>query len=184
MNDLNYCSFIGRLGKPIDLRYTPDNKAIANFSIAVGESWKAKSGEKQEKTTWVNVVIFGKLAEIAGQYLNKGSKVFISGKLQVRKWQDSEGRDRYNTEIVIDQFNGSMQMLDSKSDNATQPSQTTPNRPRQAQTGSDNANQYPEQAKQPNEPKPAPQQTQKQTHDQVVDEMAQGFEDLSDQVPF
>lgn len=118
-NDLNQCNFIGRLGKDIDLRYTPDGKAIANFTIAVGESWKNKtSGQKEEKTTWVQIVIFGKLAEIAGQYLQKGSKVFVSGKFQVRKWQDQSGADRYSTDIVIDQFNGSMQMLDTRTDNA------------------------------------------------------------------
>ncbi len=113
-NDLNQCNFIGRLGKNVELRYTPDQKPIANFSIAVGESWKDKqSGQKQEKATWVNIVIFGALAEIAGKYLSKGSKVFISGKLQTRKWQDQSGVDRYSTEIVIDQFNGTMQMLDA-----------------------------------------------------------------------
>ena len=169
MNDLNYCSFIGRLGKDIDLRYTPDGKPIANFSIAVGESWKSKSGEKQEKTTWVNVVIFGKLAEIAGQYLHKGSKVFISGKFQVRKWQDNEGKDRYNTEIVIDTFNGSMQMLDGKpaeipGHQTERPGQPAQNMPNQAQTGQGFYQ---------------PQQTQKE----VVDEMAQGFVDDED-LPF
>ena len=159
MNDLNYCSFIGRLGKDIDLRYTSDQKPIANFSIAVGESWKAKSGEKQEKTTWVNIVIFGKLAEIAGQYLKKGSKVFISGKFQVRKWEDQQGNDRYNTEIVLDSFTGSMQMLDSKPDNATQPA---PTQAKPVQTG-----------------QPAPQ-----TQKEVVNEAAQGFDDLDDNIPF
>ena len=112
-NDLNYCSFIGNLGKDVDLRYTSDGKPIANFSIAVGESWKDKSGQKQEKTTWVNIVIFGSLAAIAGEYLKKGSKVFISGKMQVRQWDDNSGNKRYSTEVVISQFSGKMQMLSS-----------------------------------------------------------------------
>lgn len=113
MNDLNLCNFIGRLGKDVDLRYSADGKPIANFSIACGESWKNKStGQKQEKTTWVRIVIFGNLAEIAGKYLSKGSQVYISGKLQERKWQDkTTGMDRFTTEIVIDNFVGSMQML-------------------------------------------------------------------------
>jgi len=111
-NDLNYCSFIGRLGKPVELRYMPDGKAVTSFSIAVGESWKDKtSGEKQERTTWVPIVAFGKLAEIMGEYLKKGSKIFVAGKLQVRKWQDKDGNDRWTTEIIAN----SMQMLDTRS---------------------------------------------------------------------
>ena len=163
MNDLNYCSFIGRLGKDIDLRYTSDQKPIANFSIAVGESWKAKSGEKQEKTTWVNIVIFGKLAEIAGQYLKKGSKVFISGKFQVRKWEDSSGNDRYNTEIVLDSFTGSMQMLDGKP--AEIPGHQTE---RQA----------------PTQAKPVQNGSNPQPQKEVVNEAAQGFSEIDDSIPF
>jgi single-strand DNA-binding protein len=92
------------------MRYTADGKAVANLSIACGESWKDKTGAKQERTEWIRVVAFGKLAEIMGQYLSKGSQVYISGRMTTRKWQDQSGQDRYSTEIVADQ----MQMLDSK----------------------------------------------------------------------
>lgn len=112
-NDLNYCSFIGRLGKDVETRYIPSGDAVANFSIAVG--WKGKDKEGAE---WVNVVAWRKLAEICSKYLVKGSRVFISGKMRTRKWQDQDGKDRYSTEIVADQ----MQMLDAKQ--GGQPSQS------------------------------------------------------------
>jgi len=104
-NDLNQCNFIGRLGKPIELRYMPDGGAVASFSLAVG--WKGKSAEGTE---WVNITAFGKLAEIMGQYLTKGSKVFISGRMKTEKWQDAGGNDKYSTKIIANQ----MQMLDSR----------------------------------------------------------------------
>lgn len=111
-NDLNRCEFIGRVGKDIELKYLPTGKAVANFSIAVGEQWKDnQTGAKQERTTWVRIVAFGNLAEICATYLSKGSKVFIAGKFTERKWQDQSGQDRYTTEIVAD----NLQMLDSKS---------------------------------------------------------------------
>ena len=106
MSDLNKVMLIGRLGKDPETRYTPNGKAVASFSIATSERWK-KDGEKQERTEWHNVVAFEKLAEIISQYLTKGSQVFVEGKLQTRKWQDKEGKDRYTTEIVA----SSMQML-------------------------------------------------------------------------
>ena len=105
-NDLNRCDFIGRLGKDPEIRHLPDGSQVANFSIAVG--WKSK---QKEGTEWINIVAFGKLAEIIGQYLNKGSKIYISGGMRTRKWQDQSGVDRYNTEIVAKD----MIMLDSKS---------------------------------------------------------------------
>jgi len=107
------------------VRWTPNGNAVANFSIATNEEWKDKNtGQKQEKTEFHKVVMFGKLAEVAGQYLRKGSKVYIEGKLQTRKWQNKEGRDVYTTEVVVD-INGSMQMLDSKpADESQQHSQT------------------------------------------------------------
>ena len=80
-NDLNYCAFIGRLGKEVETRYMPSGEAVASFSIAVGSQWKNKEGEKQDSTEWVNITAFGKLAEICGKYLEKGSQVFISGRL-------------------------------------------------------------------------------------------------------
>ena len=116
--DLNLCQFIGRLGKDVDMRYTADGKAIANLTIACGESWKDKQGNKQEKTEWVRISAFGKLAEIMGQYLKKGAQVYISGRMQTRKWQDKDGQDRYTTEIVADQ----MQMLDSRGSSDSAPS--------------------------------------------------------------
>lgn len=109
-NDLNLCQFIGRLGKDPELRYLPDGKAVASLSIACGSSWKDKnSGEKQEKTEWIRISAFGKLAEIIGEYLKKGSQVYIAGRMQTREWE-KDGVKRYTTEVVADQ----MQMLGGK----------------------------------------------------------------------
>ncbi len=108
---INKVILVGNLGQDPEIRYTADGRPIANFSIATSESWKDKnSGEKREKTEWHRVVVFGKLAEICGEYLSKGKQVYIEGKLQTRKWQGQDGQDRYTTEIVIDQ-RGTMQML-------------------------------------------------------------------------
>ena len=111
---INRVTIIGNLGKEPEVKYTQDSKAIASLTLATSESWKDQSGQIQEKTEWHKVSIFGKLAEIAGKYLRKGSQVYIEGKLQTRKWQDQQGQDRYTTEIVLDPFNGVMQMLGSK----------------------------------------------------------------------
>jgi single-strand DNA-binding protein len=93
----------------------PNGGGVANLTIATSESWKDKqTGEQKEKTEWHRVVMFGKLAEIAGEYLKKGSKVYIEGALQTRKWQNQQGQDQYTTEIVVQGFNGTMQMLDSR----------------------------------------------------------------------
>jgi len=111
---INKAIILGNICQDIEVRWTPNGNAVANFSIATNEEWKDKNtGQKQEKTEFHKVVMFGKLAEVAGQYLRKGSKVYIEGKLQTRKWQNQEGRDVYTTEVVVD-INGSMQMLDSK----------------------------------------------------------------------
>lgn len=116
---VNKVILIGNLGNNPDVRFTPNGGAIANLSVATSESWKDRNtGQAQEKTEWHRVVIFGKLAEIAQQYLRKGSKVYLEGKLQTRKWQDQQGQDRYSTEVVIDGFNGQMQMLDGRQDGA------------------------------------------------------------------
>jgi len=115
-NDLNLCQFIGRLGRDPELSYLSNGTAVAKFSIACGEQWKDKDGQKQEKTEWVNCVAWQKLAEIIGKYLTKGGQVYISGKMQTRKWDDKEGNKRYSTEVVVNQ----MQMLGSKGDSGSQ----------------------------------------------------------------
>lgn len=107
MASLNKVMLIGNLGKDPEVRYTTSNQAVASFSVATSETYKDRNGEKQEKTEWHNVVLWGKLAEIAKDYLAKGKTVYIEGRLQTRKWQDRDGRDRYTTEIVGDR----MQML-------------------------------------------------------------------------
>ena len=107
MKGVNKVIILGTLGKDPEVRFTPNGNPIANMSVATSEQWNDKaSGERQEKTEWHRVVIFGKLAEIAGQYLRKGSQVYLEGKLQTRKWQDKNGQDQYATEIVLD-VNGS-----------------------------------------------------------------------------
>ena len=105
---VNKVILVGNLGKDPETRYMPNGKAVTNFSIATSESWTDKSsGDKQERTEWHNIVMFEKLAEIAAEYLRKGSQVYVEGSLRTRKWQDKEGKDRYTTEIVA----RDMQML-------------------------------------------------------------------------
>ncbi|MBF0470680.1 MAG: single-stranded DNA-binding protein [Gammaproteobacteria bacterium] len=114
MAGINKVILVGNLGKDPEIRYTGDQRAIANITLATSENWTDKnSGQKQERTEWHRVVFFGKLAEIVGQYLRKGSKIYVEGKLQTRKWQGQDGQDRYTTEVVVD-INGTMQMLDSR----------------------------------------------------------------------
>ncbi len=116
MAGVNKVIIVGNLGKDPEVRFMPNGGAVANITVATSENWKDKqSGEQKEKTEWHRVVIFGKLAEIAGEYLKKGSKVYLEGQLQTRKWQNQEGQDQYTTEIVLQGFNGVMQMLDGKS---------------------------------------------------------------------
>ena len=105
---INKVILIGNLGNDPDIRYTGSGAAVANISLATAESWRDKdSGEQQERTEWHRIVFFGRLAEIAGEYLRKGSQIYVEGRLQTRKWQDKEGNDRYTTEIVGNE----MQML-------------------------------------------------------------------------
>jgi single-strand DNA-binding protein len=111
MASVNKVILIGNLGKDPEVRYLPSGDAVANISIATTETWKDKGGEKQEKTEWHRVSMFSKLAEIAGEYLKKGSQVYIEGRLETRKWTDKEGHERYTTEIRADR----MQMLGSRS---------------------------------------------------------------------
>lgn len=139
MASVNKVILVGNLGKDPETRYAPSGDAICNITLATTDSWKDKSsGEKKEQTEWHRVVFFGKLAEIAGQYLKKGSQVYVEGSLRTRKWQDQNGQDRYTTEIRADE----MKMLGSRQgmgggdsggyDSAPPPSRSTGGQPRSA----------------------------------------------------
>lgn len=110
MASVNKVILVGNLGRDPEVRFMPNGEAVCNFSIATTDSWKDKAGAKQERTEWHNIVMYRKLAEIAGEYLKKGRPVYVEGHLQTRKWQTKEGQDRYTTEIIADQ----MQMLGSR----------------------------------------------------------------------
>lgn len=111
---INKVTLLGALGRDPEVRHAANGSAVANLSVATSETWNDKqSGERKEKTEWHRVVVFGKLAEIAEQYLSKGSQVYLEGKLQTRKWQADDGSDRYTTEVVLD-YNGVMKMLGGK----------------------------------------------------------------------
>jgi len=107
---VNKVILVGRLGQDPTTRYMPNGEAVTNATLATSENWKDKSGEKQEKTEWHNLTFYRRLAEVAGEYLKKGSMIYVEGKLATRKWQDKEGKDRYTTDIIV----GEMQMLSSK----------------------------------------------------------------------
>lgn len=155
MASLNKVIIIGHLGKDPEVRYAPSGDAVCNFSVATSESWKDKNtGEKKEQTEWHKVSMFGKLAEIASQYLTKGSLVYIEGKLQTRKWQDKEGNDRYTTEIRADQ----MKMLGGKD----------------SQQRSSNDDGY----------QPAPQRQQPRQSSGGGGGSSSRFDDLGDDIPF
>ena len=113
---VNKVILVGNLGADPEVRHTQDGRPIVNLRIATSESWRDRnSGERREKTEWHRVVIFSEgLAKIAEQYLKKGSKVYIEGQLQTRKWQDQQGQDRYSTEVVLQGFNSTLTMLDSR----------------------------------------------------------------------
>jgi single-strand DNA-binding protein len=116
MASVNKVILMGNLGKDPEVRFMPNGDAVCNFSIATTDNWKDKNGEKQERTEWHNIVMYRKLAEIAGEYLKKGRPVFIEGRLQTRKWQTKEGQDRYTTEIIAE----SMQMLGGRDSGGSQ----------------------------------------------------------------
>jgi len=120
MSSVNKVIIIGNLGKDPEVRATQDGKEIANLTVATSESWKDKAtGERKEKTEWHRVVIFNEgLVEVAKRYLNKGSKIYIEGALQTRKWTDQTGAERYSTEVVIGRFKGELTMLDGRKDDA------------------------------------------------------------------
>lgn len=141
---LNQCNFIGRLGQDPEVRYSTQGTAFCNISIGCSEKWKDKqTGEPKERTEWVKCVAGGRLAEIMGEYLKKGSLVYVSGKMTTRKWQDQSGQDRYSTEIRVSE----MKMLDSKSSNGQatnqgQQSNQTQQRPQSSSNHQANQPQY------------------------------------------
>lgn len=118
MSSVNKAIIVGNLGRDPEIRNTKDGKAIANLTVATSENWKDRNtGEKREKTEWHRVVIFSEgLAKVAERYLRKGSKVYLEGQIQTRKWTDKDGQDRYSTEIVLQGFSATLVMLDGKSD--------------------------------------------------------------------
>lgn len=125
---VNKVILVGNLGNDPEVRYMPNGNAVANLTVATSESWKDQQGQAQERTEWHRITMYRKLAEIAGEYLKKGSQVYLEGKLQTRKWQDQQGNDRYTTEVVCDQ----MQMLGGKqSGNGQQSPQQAPQQNRQ-----------------------------------------------------
>ncbi|EAQ1177520.1 single-stranded DNA-binding protein [Salmonella enterica] len=129
---VNKVIIVGNLGQDPEIRYIPNGSAVANLSLATSESWRDKqTGEMRENTEWHRVVLFGKLAEVAGEYLRKGSQVFIEGQLRTRNWQDDSGVTRYVTEIVVGQ-NGTMQMLGGRRDGG-QSQSMPPQQPAQPQ---------------------------------------------------
>ena len=159
MASVNKVIIVGHLGKDPETRYTTSGDAICNIVVATTETWKDKqSGEKREATEWHRVVFFGKLAEIAGQYLKKGSQVYLEGKLKTRKWQDNDGHERYTTEINADE----MKMLGGKGD-GQQDGQTAPRQSASA----------------PRQQAPAPRQ-----HAPQKPASGGGFNEFDDDIPF
>lgn len=118
---VNKVILVGRIGQDPEIRYMPSGGAVANLTIATSESWRDKqTGEVKEQTEWHRVVVFGKLAEIVGEYVKKGSQIYVEGKLQTRKWTDSNGVEKWTTEVVLNGPNAIMQMLGGKSEGGQQ----------------------------------------------------------------
>jgi single-strand DNA-binding protein len=169
---LNQCNFIGRLGQDPEIRYSANQKAIASISIGCTEKWKDQQGQPQERTEWVRCSAFGKLAEIMGEYLRKGSLVYVSGKMQTRKWQDQQGQDRYTTEIVVSE----MKMLSSNQNNSQQSSQQQQQAGWGSQQQQQRAPQQQQQQRQQYNQQHAQQQSQPQYNEPPMD--------FDDDIPF
>lgn len=159
---VNKVILVGTLGNDPEVKYMPNGGAVTNLSIATNEAWTDKNtGQKQERTEWHRIVAFRRLAEIMGEYLRKGSQVYIEGKLQTRKWQDQSGQDRYTTEIVANE----MQMLGGRSGGTGDFSASNNNQNQQSAP----AQQQQQQQQQPTQQPPAP---------------TQNFDDFDDDIPF
>lgn len=160
---INKVTLVGNLGADPDLRSMPNGNAVASMSIATGETWKDRqTGEQRSRTEWHRVVIFGKPAEIAGQYLRKGSKVYIEGNLRTRKWQDQSGQDRYVTEVVVS-LGGQMLILDAPNQGQGQTAGTQHQAPSQQYAHQPSLSAHPE------DPRPSP---------------GGNFDDFDDDIPF
>ena len=158
MSSVNKVILIGNLGKDPEMRYLPSGEAIANFSVATSENWTDKtSGDKKEATEWHRVAFFGRTAEVAGQYLKKGAKIYVEGSLRTRKWQDKDGQDRYTTEVKGDV----MRMLDRRGEGSGPMDQEPPS-----------MESRPPEARRAAPTKAAPARA------------ASGFEDMDDDIPF
>jgi single-strand DNA-binding protein len=175
---INKVILVGNLGNDPEIRYMPSGGAVANITIATSESWRDKAtGEQREKTEWHRVALFGKLAEVAGEYLRKGSQVYIEGQLQTRKWQDQNGQDRYTTEVVVQGFNGVMQMLGGRQQGQGAPGQGMGGQQQQGGWGQPQQPAQQQSCQQPAAPQQqAPQQAQPQ-----YNEPPMGFDD---DIPF
>lgn len=179
---VNKVILVGNLGNDPEVRFTPNGSAIANLSLATSESWKDRNtGQQQERTEWHRVVIFGKTAEIAQQYLRKGSKVYIEGKLQTRKWQGQDGQDRYTTEVVVD-ITGQMQMLDSRQGDMGAPYQQ-PSAPQSAPAYNQQQYGAPQQQSTPAYAQPQ-QSAPQQPAPQPAPQPAGDFDNFDDDIPF
>lgn len=181
---VNKVILIGNLGADPEVRYMPSGGAVTNITLATSESWRDKAtGEQREKTEWHRVALFGKLAEVAGEYLRKGSQVYIEGQLQTRKWQDQSGQDRYTTEIVVQGFNGVMQMLGGRAQGGAPQGQQN----QQAGWGQPQQPAYQQQAQQPSQQQQAPQQQSQQQAPQQQAPQQQQYNDVpdfDDDIPF
>ena len=184
---VNKVILIGHLGQDPEVKYSQSGSAIANISIATTESWTDKqSGQKQERTEWHRVVFFNRLGEIVGEYLHKGSQVYIEGSLRTRKWQGQDGQDRYTTEIVASE----MQMLDSKGSGQQQPAQQQA--PQNYQQPQQNYQQPQQQAprqqapqqQRPQNNQPAPSNYAQVPHAQQAQQQAPNMDSFDDDIPF
>ncbi|EGR4166140.1 single-stranded DNA-binding protein [Vibrio cholerae] len=172
---VNKVILIGNLGQDPEVRYMPSGGAVTNITIATSETWRDKAtGEQKEKTEWHRVTLYGKLAEVAGEYLRKGSQVYIEGQLQTRKWQDQSGQDRYSTEVVVQGYNGIMQMLGGRAQQGGMPAQGGMNAP--AQQGSWGQPQQPAKQHQPMQQSAPQQYSQPQYNEPPMD--------FDDDIPF
>ncbi|USE36007.1 single-stranded DNA-binding protein [Endozoicomonas sp. SCSIO W0465] len=166
---VNKVILVGHVGQDPVVRYTPGGEAVANISLATSEKWKDRNGQPQERTEWHRIVTFGKLADIAQQLVRKGSKLYIEGKLQTRKWQDNHGQDRYTTEVVVTGFNGQIQILDKLNEQPAQQQQQHQPPQHAAHHGNHHQPQntrYPTKTNPPSSPP------------------AEGYDDYDDSIPF